>query len=933
MRRAGGRREPARGGLLAALLSALPLPLLAQGTGIPQRSYAECERSAETTAELARCIHRVAHRDGSFAEAARRLELLRALDPGDPDVLRWLAEVEADRAGGHAEELLAAAAEAFAAAGRPADEVEARAALSRRLISRGDRDAAREQLEAARRVLGRTDSIDARGWLELAEAHLASSRGDHGAARQLLDAVEADILPRASPVLRAAWRVAAGANAWYLGEYERSEGLYVEAAELWADSGDRFSEAMARTTLLLFVGQDPVTRAERALAIATEGGNLRQAARCHSFLADLLPEDRPAEKLDHAERAVALSRAARDPAGLQMALRGHASTLLATDPERALEVLAEAIDTARRSGDPAQMARNRVILSRMLWRLGPRERAIAASIEALHAVEATRELQPDSEARARRFSTWWLVYVDLVAHLLAGDLLPETAAVSRDDLEAAFRVTERYRARVLLDELDASGATPALGRASSGREAWLGSQQDLSALQLRLRDPSLPASERERLLEEIEAAEREEARMRAELARAQPAFGAVRAPRLATLHEVQAALAEDQALISLWNVFDSAKSWAFVVTSSSVEICPAESHETLEPAASLYLGLVGRDEAVERLAAARLYDLLLRCPVERLPAPVRRLVVVPSWGSTQLPLGTLRPSPEAEPLVARFEITTAPSVTVWLRLRRSGAAEAGAVLALADPVLAETPVPASLPASAQNADTVARAAAPAPLPRARREGRFAAARRGDLLLVGESATERAVKRTDLDRFSVLHFATHALVDPEHPERSAIVLAPGDPDEDGLLQAREIVDLDLSGQLVVMAACRSASGELVRGEGVLGLARGFFVAGARTVVASLWPLRDDDALALLTEFYRGLRRGESVAAALAGAQAARRDEGAPAAAWAGLVVLGDGDLVPMSEDRAARRPGPWIAGALGLIAILVVASRVVRAARR
>src|SRR4030095_8618917 len=103
---------------------------------------------------------------------------------------------------------------------------------------------------------------------------------------------------------------------------------------------------------------------------------------------------------------------------------------------------------------------------------------------------------------------------------------------------------------------------------------------------------------------------------------------------------------------------------------------------------------------------------------------------------------------------------------------------------------------------------------------------------------------------------------HAVVDEERPERSAVLLSPGAPEEDGLLQPREIAELALHGKLVVLSSCGSATGTLLRGEGVVGIARAFFQAGARTVVASLWPMRDDEAAAIAGSFYRHLRDGES-----------------------------------------------------------------------
>ncbi len=175
-----------------------------------------------------------------------------------------------------------------------------------------------------------------------------------------------------------------------------------------------------------------------------------------------------------------------------------------------------------------------------------------------------------------------------------------------------------------------------------------------------------------------------------------------------------------------------------------------------------------------------------------------------------------------------------------------------------------------------------------------------------------------------------------MTDEAHPERSGVLLAPGAASQDGLLQIREIVDLDLRGRVVVLSACSSNTGAVLRGEGVMSLARAFFQAGAHTVVASLWRLRDDEAAAFFARYYKHLGHGRSVAAA---AQAAQRDliaKGAPAAAWAGIVVLGDGDLVPLPGGRKGWNVPAWgwALAALALAALAFLTTRAgSKAARR
>ena len=266
-----------------------------------------------------------------------------------------------------------------------------------------------------------------------------------------------------------------------------------------------------------------------------------------------------------------------------------------------------------------------------------------------------------------------------------------------------------------------------------------------------------------------------------------------------------------------------------------------------------------------------------------------------------------------------------PSATLWLswKGRRPAVAPIPA-LALADPPLPGADSGVQLAAARERAAVAVFASGVrlGPLPYARAESRSVVRDLGggSVQRLGEDASEAFVKTTPLQQFGVLHFATHAVTDETNPDRSGVLLAPGAANQDGLLQIREIVDLGLDGRVVVLSACSSNTGALLRGEGVMSLARAFFQAGAHTVVASLWRLRDDEAADLFDRFYRHLGKGLSVAAALRSAQRDMIAGGAPAAAWAGLVVLGDGDLVPLPGGRKGIAvPVLGLGGGVGLLA--------------
>jgi CHAT domain-containing protein len=287
-----------------------------------------------------------------------------------------------------------------------------------------------------------------------------------------------------------------------------------------------------------------------------------------------------------------------------------------------------------------------------------------------------------------------------------------------------------------------------------------------------------------------------------------------------------------------------------------------------------------------------------------LPPEVNELLISADGVLHSLPFPALREQPGGPPLGARFALVSTPSARLWAHWvgQKRGTAP-GRLLVLADPTVSQE-IPAGWPVVAAQ-----RAGRLAPLPSAREEGEWLAKRfdgHADLH-VGADAREQMLKLADLGRYGVLHFAAHAIADEAEPDRSAVVLAPGAGD-DGFLRPSEIEALRLDHAVVVLSACQGASGQAVGGEGVFSLSRSFLKAGADAVIASLWPLRDDDALWFFRAFYRNLAGGNTLGGAL---QATRRqavDAGMPARAWAGIVLIGDSSLAPTLRANA-EEPSP------------------------
>jgi len=173
-----------------------------------------------------------------------------------------------------------------------------------------------------------------------------------------------------------------------------------------------------------------------------------------------------------------------------------------------------------------------------------------------------------------------------------------------------------------------------------------------------------------------------------------------------------------------------------------------------------------------------------------------------------------------------------------------------------------------------------------------------APRAKNLRAVDFKANRAMVTGNELSKYRYVHFATHGYIDSERPDLSAIVLSLVDENgkpQDGFLRAHEIYNLNLPAELVVLSACETGLGKEIKGEGLVGLTRGFMYAGARRVVVSLWNVNDKATAELMARFYRGmLRENKTPAAALRTAQIemSRQRQWQSPYYWSAFVLQGE-----------------------------------------
>lgn len=304
-----------------------------------------------------------------------------------------------------------------------------------------------------------------------------------------------------------------------------------------------------------------------------------------------------------------------------------------------------------------------------------------------------------------------------------------------------------------------------------------------------------------------------------------------------------------------------------------------------------------------RAPAADLYRLLLK-PAEAQLRGKTTLCVVPDDALWNLPFQALE-THEHRYLIQDRAIFYVSSLTVLNEMSKLGRMSSQGrrkplskrettLVAFGNPALeAGTKAEQALRSASRNA-----------LPQAEREVRTLQELYGQLnsrVYTGADATEQMAKET-MDGGTVLHFATHGILDDRSPMYSRLVLSQAQKgvDEDGLLEAWEVIKLDLHADMAVLSACETARGRIGAGEGVIGMAWAFFIAGCPTMVVSQWAVDSDSTTELMLEFHRNIvgRAGgrpatsKAEALRLAALKLLSDDRYSHPFYWAGLAAIGD-----------------------------------------
>jgi len=444
--------------------------------------------------------------------------------------------------------------------------------------------------------------------------------------------------------------------------------------------------------------------------------------------------------------------------------------------------------------------------------------------------------------------------------------------------ERIFSIVEKAKARAFLEVLGESQLTIYENVSTELKIEEKKTLDKISSILHILSDSSLPKEKRKTIQEEYNQAENQYmlliSKMRSEI----PEVADMILPEPCHLVQVQSQLLDEKTAVVEYFLGEK-QSYMIIIEKNNSFLYELPSRSEIKKSIKGFIKeLSDPPKRVYRgsLASNRLFMELLKPIEEVLPGSIENLIIVPDGFLYFLPFEALLTDSENSFVVEKFIISYAPSCSSLLFLKEKGVRKdhPKSLLAIGNPRYDLERISNSDYKTSslilkeiynnQGYDFL-------PIPYSRKEikniAKLFPKHKRDIYL-GEQAREEVIKRTLLEDYQIIHFACHSLLDERFPFRSALVLTIDDEsEEDGFLLVREIYNLRLSADMIVLSACQTGKGRLENVEGVLGLPRIFFYCGARSVVSSLWKINDKSTTQFMSHFYKYLSEGNSKSQAL------------------------------------------------------------------
>src|SRR5262245_55367779 len=742
-----------------------------------------------------------------------------------------------------------------------------------------------------------------------------------------------------------------------LGDLPRALDHLRQAIEICDEFGDRRNKSLFLESVGLIwqrLGEtakafDALTQ---SLELARAVGDRQAIGAALTSLSELYLRRGENEKArDSLTEALELARASGKPLMEAAAIRQMGKLAVAYgNPQEAIRLFQQSLSLARAIGALASEREALIQLARTERERNNFNETRDYYEKAIALTESVRAKILRQELRASFLAEWqdeYEQYIDLLMQM-------HQRSPNAGHAAAAFGISERARARSLLETLAEARAGVRQGVDADllAEERQLTDRISLKERQ-RAKSVSNPQAARqtEALTKELDALLDQYRALQSRIRATSPRYAALTEPRPLTALEVQIECLDHQTVL-LEFALGEKRSWLWAVTPETITSVTLPPRAEIEASArKVYELLTARqprkdetiDERETRIATAdsnfakeagALSEILLGGITEKLRQDWnnKRLLIVAGAMLEYLPFAALPLPGETayQPLIKNFEVVNLPSASALALIRREAAgrqAPTKTLAVLADPVFDTNDprlVTARKKSSANGMVAGVRSAEssspssllPSELARSvrsfNRDGfnrlvfsneeaesiTKRAPRNSTLKATGFEANRQLVATGELGRYRIVHFATHGLISNEHPELSGLVLSlvdeKGKP-QDGFLRMSEIFNLRLPADLVVLNACQTALSKEIKGEGLVGLTRGFMYAGAERVTASLWQVDDQATSQLMGYFYRGmLKENLRPAAALRKAQIEMSNSSRWSSPyyWAGFVIQGE-----------------------------------------
>ncbi len=710
-----------------------------------------------------------------------------------------------------------------------------------------------------------------------------------------------------------------------LGDYTKAQDYYKQATDISQKIGDKRNYASSLKNLgisLLNIGKpdEALNKLLKALEISrslkdrqNEGWILNNVGVVYEKKGDY------SKAVDYMNQSLNILESLGNKEGIANTLYNLAGTLyLSNEKEKALSSYEKALQIRKELRNSGEIAKNLLGIAKIKRDVGDIENARKAIEEAIETVESLRAVILNQNLRSSYFALSQDIYdfyIDLLMNAGKGE-------VSAENIKKVFEVSEQARARSLLETL-----------AESRTNLQQGISKELLDKEKLLRG-RINARERQRVsltrrkakAERVKAVEQEVKELlveyeqvKTQIKSANPKYATLIRPKPISLEKVQQEILDENTVLLQYSMGEE-RSYLWAITKDSVKSYKLPKYRKIFDVAKNFIdSLNSRSKTVKdenyrsrelRLgqsdkeffkANENLSKILFPFDMEKLKG--KRLVIVSEDALHYIPFSALilknsKDSNKRKFLIENNEVINLPSISTLAFLRDSSneasAKSTDLVAIIADPVFSKDDVRVKTELAkaksngksnlSDNMNVQAKLVSSkfrSDLSRLRFSRREAEAiskfipKNDKLVALDFDANVQLFESPKFSRAKIIHLATHGIVMSEYPGLSGIVLSLVGKDgkqQEGYLRLHDIYNLKLNADLVVLSACDTALGKDVRGEGMVGLTRGFMYAGAERVVASLWKVEDRATAELMKKFYQSmLKDGHNPTAALRLAQ--------------------------------------------------------------